>query len=260
MTDLATELNWSELLRSWDRQQDVYIEHRERRFEVMFSYLEALLPRAGIRVLDLACGPGAISARLLARCDGAHAVAVDVDPVLLTIGRRTLGDQGGRLNWVQADLRAHDWMARVGESGSFDAVLSSTALHWLSPSDLVRVYHDVRRLLVPGGVFLNADYLPLESAASRISEVTKEVGKRRGAALVAAGAQEWAPWWEQIKSYPELADAIAEREQIWPHGTTDDWSAARLGFHRHALDEAGFAESEVVWQDLEERILLALAP
>ncbi|MGH8931315.1 MAG: class I SAM-dependent methyltransferase [Egibacteraceae bacterium] len=79
-------VSWADWLRRWDAQQCVYIEDRERCFKVMFSFIEALLPPE-VTVLDLACGPGAISQRLLRRLPGARSVAVDVDPVLLGLGQ-----------------------------------------------------------------------------------------------------------------------------------------------------------------------------
>ena len=88
MTDpTATEtIGWNNWLRRWDAQQEVYITDRERRFEVMVSFLEALLP-PDLVALDLAAGPGSASARLLLRLPGSRSVAVDADPVLLRLGQ-----------------------------------------------------------------------------------------------------------------------------------------------------------------------------
>jgi methylase of polypeptide subunit release factors len=78
-------------VRRWDAQQEVYIEQRERVFEVMLRLLHHLVGDE-ITVLDLAAGTGAISARLLARCPDARSMAVDVDPVLLHVCRHAHGD------------------------------------------------------------------------------------------------------------------------------------------------------------------------
>jgi trans-aconitate methyltransferase len=59
--------------------------------------------------IDLACGPGSLSQRLLQRFPQARVIAVDVDPVLLALGRGALGTVGGRLRWVDADLASPDW-------------------------------------------------------------------------------------------------------------------------------------------------------
>ncbi len=97
MTDSAATIvvPWDDWLRRWDVQQGVYIEDRKRGFEVMFSFLEALLPPE-ITVLDLAAGAGSISQRLLRLRPEVRSVAVDIDPVMLAIGQGALGDMGGR--------------------------------------------------------------------------------------------------------------------------------------------------------------------
>ena len=74
--------------------------HREGRFHAMLDVLNILLPEEFI-ALDLACGPGAISQRLLARFPKAQSIAVDLDPVLLTMGQAVLGQMGGRVRWVR---------------------------------------------------------------------------------------------------------------------------------------------------------------
>src|SRR5229473_504080 len=73
-------LNWPEWMQRWDRQQSGYLPDRELRFTTMLDVLEALLPERFV-ALDLACGPGSISQRLIDRFPYARCVAVDFDPV-----------------------------------------------------------------------------------------------------------------------------------------------------------------------------------
>ena len=127
----APAIDWHEWLRRWDRQQTRYIPSREERFEAMFDALEALLPPDFV-ALDLGCGPGSLSQRLLERFPQARSIAVDQDPVLLAMGQGALGDLGGRLRWVDVNLRESSWRERVGVE-SVDVALSTTALHWLPP-------------------------------------------------------------------------------------------------------------------------------
>jgi SAM-dependent methyltransferase len=244
----------TDLLRRWDAQQNVYIEHRERVFTVMFDVLEQLCPGPQLTILDLACGPGAISQRFLRRFPHGRAIALDIDPVLLAIGQDALGDQDGRLRWIHADLREKSWPEQVGTT--VDAVLSSTALHWLSPPDLSAAYKATADLIRPGGALINADYLPLP-AGSRLRAACEAVDRDRQQAAVDAGAEPWDDWWKAVAARPELAGALAERRTLWPDGSRG-WSGAGLDFHRAALTAAGFTECEVVWQDLEERILAAV--
>src|SRR5260370_40427231 len=89
------DIDWRAWLERWDQQQAGYLPSREERFAVMLDALDVLLP-ASFVALDLACGPGCSSQRLLARFPAARCVAGDLDPVLLTLGRHALGDMDCR--------------------------------------------------------------------------------------------------------------------------------------------------------------------
>ena len=103
-------VDWHQWLQRWDAQQTAYLPDREGRFRAMLDVLDILLPEEFI-ALDLACGPGAISQRLLARFPKAQSIAVDLDPVLLSMGQAVLGRMGGRLRWVEADLMRPEWVS-----------------------------------------------------------------------------------------------------------------------------------------------------
>ena len=66
------------------------------------------------------------------------------------------------------------------------------------------------------------------------------------------------PSWDTLRREPALRDAFAERDRLWPDGTGTGQRSVGLAFHEAALLEAGFDEVGVVWQDLEERVLVAL--
>ena len=82
MSNETPNLNWHEWMQRWDGQQSGYLPDREQRFTAMLDVLEALLPEPFV-ALDLACGPGSISQRLLKRFPHARCVAVDFDAVSL---------------------------------------------------------------------------------------------------------------------------------------------------------------------------------
>ncbi|MBO0517854.1 class I SAM-dependent methyltransferase, partial [Streptomyces beijiangensis] len=158
MTDMNTStatatVDWQAWQESWDRQQEWYMPDREERFRVMLDMVEAVVGPSP-RVLDLACGTGTITARLLARLPDATSTGVDLDPALLTIAEGTFaGDE--RVSFVTADLKDPDWPAELPHD-SYDAVLTATALHWLHSEPLADLYGQVARLVRPGGVFMNA--------------------------------------------------------------------------------------------------------
>ncbi|WP_331271928.1 class I SAM-dependent methyltransferase [Motilibacter aurantiacus] len=259
----GTAADWSaELLRSWDEQQQGFLPRREERFSVMADVVARLAgPQA--RVLDLGAGPGSTSDRLLRALPGAACVAVDADPVLLAIGAEAYGPVWGeRLRFVDADLREPGWAGSLPVIG-FDAVVSTTALHWLDPGSLHAVYAAAHGLLRPGGVLLNGDGMPYAPAAGTLTRVSDEAYAADYAeSFVEGGAGDWDGWWEQALARPELAAAAREREArreaarsryvARPEGSTS------YALHRAALLDAGFAEVDTVWQWYSDRVLVAV--
>ena len=100
--------------------------------------LELLAPRPGERILDLGCGDGALTAKLVAA--GADVVGADASAELVAAAR-ALG----------LDARIADGQALAFDA-EFDAVFSNAALHWMRQPDAVIA--GVRRALKPGGRFV----------------------------------------------------------------------------------------------------------
>ena len=206
-----SELDWQRWLDRWDVQQAGYLPQREARFQAMLDVLETLLSESFV-ALDLASGPGSLSQRLLERFPGARAIAVDTDPVLLALGEGALGSMDGRLRWVKADLTQPEWLQALGEP-QVDAVLSTTALHWLSGDVLVRVYHHLGQLVRPGGVVLNGDHLAFPASMERFrTYVARRKEQQRSHAFEQAGVEDWESWWAALRREPGLEALFAERE------------------------------------------------
>lgn len=255
---IAARIDWAAWLQRWDAQQTAYLPDREERFDVMLDVLDEFLPEKFV-ALDLACGPGAISQRLLARFPQARSVAVDLDPVLLAMGEAALGDQGGRLRWATADLEQPDWVRSLGEE-RFDAVLSTTALHWLPADALVRLYSDLGALVRPGGVFLNGDNMAFASHLPTFNRLAAaETERQRVRAFVNGGAEDWDAWWSALALEPDAVALLEERTRRFANHTFhDDADAPIYDVHEAALRNAGFREVGVIWQHIDNRILLAV--
>lgn len=257
MARQARAVRWEDWVHRWDRQQTAYIPHREQRFETMAEIVGAL-GRRPPRFIDLACGPGSLSDRLLARLPSARAVAVDFDPVLLELGRRTLRRFAHRITWVEADLRDPGWSGRLPR-GPYDAVLSTTALHWLSPADLTRVYRQLHALLRPGGALLNGDTMAFDANLPAFRRLARTINHARTRSLRAhTDAEDWETWWRRLRTVPQLQAQFALRDERFPHAHHRD-REIQADFHATALREAGFREVGIVWQDLDNRVLLGMA-
>lgn len=249
------DIDWLAWLQRWDRQQAGYLPSREERFAVMLDALDVLLP-ASFLALDLACGPGSLSQRSLTRFPAARCLAVDLDPVLLTLGRKALGNMDGRLLWIEADIRDPAWLSRLDVT-QVDAVLTTTALHWLRPEALLPLYQQLATLIRPGGLFLNGDHLRFPPHQPSLQVLAEHVSRRQEQALIQQGGETWAQWWEALAQEPALAEAFAERERRFhwrDHGEV--WQT--LDVHEAALHNAGFRQVGVCWQQLDNRVLLAV--
>jgi SAM-dependent methyltransferase len=101
--------------------------------------VDALEVTAGQRVLDLGCGTGQVTARLLAA--GAEVVAVDALPEMLAGARR----RASAATLVCGDVNDTD----VG--GGFDRVVLSFVLHNFDATGRVRLLRRAATALTPGG-------------------------------------------------------------------------------------------------------------
>ena len=254
-TSNSLQLDWQRWLDSWDMQQSGYLPDREVRFQVMLDAVSHLLPES-FTAIDLACGPGAISQRLLNRFPQANCIAIDYDPVLLAIGQGALGTMGDRLRWIEADLTQDSWVESVGEA-QVDAVLTTTALHWLPIDRLVHLYQKLGQIIRPGGLFLNGDHLYFPSHLNTFQQLAKSVqAQQEEQAFSVRKQQDWQQWWQAVAQETKLKDLLAERHQRFQPRFTEH--EPTLAIHEAALQEAGFREVDTIWQQFADRVLLAV--
>lgn len=226
---------------------------REARFTAMLDVVEVVCGPAP-RVLDLACGTGSITLRLLERFPKATSVALDLDPALLRIARGTF-DGDDRVRVVAADLDDPGWTERLGEE-PFDAVLTATALHWLSGERVRTLYGEIASLVRPGGVFCNADHMPDDGLPDLMAELARWNEERSAKYFAEGRAHSWEGWWEQARSAPELADAVARRDALFGGGHGEFMPP--VGVHLDALRAAGFAQVGVIWRGLADAAFAAI--
>lgn len=238
---LSDPAAWQE---SWDRQQEAYLPDREHRLATMLDAVEAATDGAPPRLLDLAGGTGTITLRALARFPGAEATVLDQDPVLLAIAAASLRD---RARIVSADLNAPRWTAGL-PAGGHDAVLTATALHWLAAERITALYAEIRAVLRPGGVFVNADEMPDDDLPGFTKRLAARADARRTARWTAGAALSWPDWWSRVGEHDFFRPLLAERERIYPSATHAAEWLPPVSWHVAALRAAGFTEAGVLWR------------
>ncbi len=96
------------------------------------------------RVLDAGCGSGRVTEQLLARLPRGHVVALDGSPAMLAEAGRRLAGFGGRVAFVEADLRQP-----LPLEEPVDAILSTATFHWIA--DHAGLFRHLAAALRPGG-------------------------------------------------------------------------------------------------------------
>jgi len=79
------------------------------------------------RVLDIGCGSGRVTERLMERLEGGTAIALDGSASMLEEAARRLARFGDRVSYVQADLEKPP----LPIEGRVDAIMSTATLHWV---------------------------------------------------------------------------------------------------------------------------------
>ena len=113
------------------------------------------------RVLDLGCGDGRLTALVLEAYPESEAICVDMSPPMLEAATERFRDDR-RVTFLTHDLDD----PLPFDPGSFNAVITSLAVHHVSDERKRALYAEIAGLLQPGGVFAN-----LEIVASPTQEL-----------------------------------------------------------------------------------------
>ncbi|MDO0937731.1 class I SAM-dependent methyltransferase [Streptomyces sp. DG2A-72] len=250
---MATAKLWVE---RWELQQEHYATDREERFTVIADAVEHVTAdRAHPLILDLGCGPGSLAARLAARLPRAEIVAVDMDPLLLELGRT---HHANAARYVDTVIGDDGWTDALGLDRPLDAAVSTTALHYLPEPVLLRTYQHIAALLRPGGALINGDHFT--QADPCCAALTAHVGNSRARRSHTCRHEDWTSWWNAAAQDAELADLVTRREQRQSElrnvGGSDN--GLTLTHHIELLRQAGFPHVTPVWQFGDSHVLAAL--
>ena len=126
------------------------IPHRSEGERTLLEWL----PKPLARVLDLGSGDGRLLSIVTTACAPEEAVALDFSETMLEHLRRRFGNVPG------IRIVAHDMDRPLpADIGTFDAIVSSFAIHHLSHPRKRALYEEVYAHLGPGGVFCNLEHV-----------------------------------------------------------------------------------------------------
>ena len=104
-------------------------------------FVDAVGVRAGMRVLDVGCGPGAVAVELARRVDDENVAAIDPSPEFVAVCRARIPG---------ADVREGVAESLPWADGSFDAAMCSLVVAWMRDAD--QGIGEMARVTRPGGI------------------------------------------------------------------------------------------------------------
>lgn len=131
-----------------------YFADYDERWQIVIDKVAESVPQSA-RILDLGCGPGALTGRLQASLPGASVVGIDAHPALVAMGRATRPG----VSFVEATLGSAGTDALPDDLGRFDAVVSSAFVHYFDPRGIEALLRQGQQLLTPRGVLVTAEQL-----------------------------------------------------------------------------------------------------
>lgn len=166
----------------------------------------ALVPLAGLKVVDIGCGPGHLSRALRDR--GAAVTGVEPDPIQAERNRQAPAEPGLRLVEARAE-------ALPLESGSQDGAFFFRSLHHVPAAAMAAALAEAARVVRPGGFLcvVEPGMTGSHYALIRPFHDETEVRIRAQAALDGAAAglfrERRACRYVQYPSYPDFGSLVA---------------------------------------------------
>jgi demethylmenaquinone methyltransferase/2-methoxy-6-polyprenyl-1,4-benzoquinol methylase len=184
---------------------------------------EAAAPAPGAEVLEIGCGTGAVTERLVQR--GARVTALDQSPDMLEQARKRLAEtEDPDVRWLERTASEIDTLP----AGAFDAVVLSLSLSEMSGDERRFVLARARERLRPGGRVVAADEVRSDGALQRGAQVLMRAPQWLAGWLLAGTVSHVVA---DLRSELEAAGLVVRHEQRWLLGTL-------------ALFVAGAAEAE----------------
>jgi tRNA (cmo5U34)-methyltransferase len=173
---------------------------------------------AALRVIDLGCGTGTVSAQILEAFPKAQITCLDLSENMIAMARVKLA-RYPLVNYSVADFESYDF------SGKYDAVVSSLALHHLATDETKRnFYRRIYECLNSRGVFFNAD--------------------------VVLGANEFlqSMYLKEWRAFMRRSVPSEEIEGKWMPKYQEEDHPVKLTNHLTWMTEIGFADVDVIWK------------
>ncbi|MCL4504881.1 MAG: class I SAM-dependent methyltransferase [Chloroflexi bacterium] len=168
MSDSRSDKVWQSagVVRQYLSDISSAVPFKPEQIAVMMQLVAAggAMPSEGGRFLDIGCGDGVLGAALLAQYPASRGVLLDFSQPMLDVARGRLQAEAGQLDFVLCDYADPQWAQAMAPFAPFHAIVSGFSIHH-QPDDIKRrIYHDIFKLLAPGGLFVNLEHVESKTA------------------------------------------------------------------------------------------------
>ena len=202
------------------------------RYDEMLEVITRCLHTTSRQILELGCGTGELSLKILNRCPDARIIALDYSPRMLEFAQNKITAAGYQQQWTGIQTDFGEWANNPEElhiDSKFNACVSSLAIHHLRDEMKFKLFQRIATSLSQGGCFWNADPISPESPA--LAEIYK------------AAREEWAN-----QQGTNLAEIRAKLGTSTTQGYSSQNQLATLDAHLQMLTKAGFETVAVPWK------------
>jgi len=214
----------------WDRRVDQWadtVDESPAFAQLRERMLQLAAPVDTDRCLDLGAGTGFLTLPLAALTSSV--LATDLSAEML----RSLGEDAERAE-VPITTLAADMAQLQLPASSFELIVSSYAMHYLTDDDKQQLLRNMHRWVVPGGRVVVADMM----VGRKLDQHHRGVFRQKASAMLRRGP---AGWWRLAKNVARIGSGIGRLRPCPPQ-----WWIAALndaGFcdvhYEHVISEAG---------------------
>lgn len=212
---------------------DLGIRQLIPRYDEMLEAITLCIPQESKYLLELGCGTGELSLKLLQRCPDAHLITLDYSPRMVAATQAKITAQGYQKRCQVLEIDFGEWATETKTKEkipqNFNACVSSLAIHHLSDEIKAQLFKRIAEHLQPGGCFWNAD--PVLSESPLLTQSYETLRSQ---------------WIEQQGITREAIKSKLGQSQ--PYGYSGQDRLASLAKHLNLLENAGFTTVAVPWK------------
>ncbi|MBD2413056.1 SAM-dependent methyltransferase [Nostoc calcicola FACHB-389] len=202
------------------------------RYDEMLEVITRCIPSTSRRILELGCGTGELSLKILNLCPDTEVIALDYSSRMLQFAEDKIAAAGYQQRWTGIEADFGEWAnnpEKFDIGSEFDACVSSLAIHHLQDEMKLKLFGQIAASLIQNGCFWNAD--PLLPESPILLEVYK------------TAREEWT-----VQEEINLTEIRAKRGTSSTQGYSSQDQLATLDAHLQMLTTAGFQTVAVPWK------------